>query len=159
MLEWMVANHDVVRDLATPVVTIVVGLVALAVQLHFNRKQTTVAEDKLKFDLFEKRFAIYSAANEIIAFANSSKEVPGEENKFYELYSLLEQAPFFFDAKACEYFKEVLSLSQRLLELINAEDSVEVRTKVRDTRITLSRLYVELPMRAGHALRFEQLTR
>jgi hypothetical protein len=159
MLEWVVANHEVVRDIATPVITIVVGLVALFVQVHFNRKQTVVAEDKLKFDLFEKRYGIYSAASELIRFVNSSKKTPGEENKFFELFIQLEQVHFFFDAEASDFIGEVLVMSRRLVDLLNAGSSIEVRTKIKETRLELHRLYTELPVRVGPALRFAQLTR
>jgi hypothetical protein len=159
MLEWMVKNHEVVRDLATPVVTVIVGLVALFVQIHFNRKQTVVAEDKLKFDLFKKRHGLYLAASDMIDFVNSSKETPGEQNKFRELYGELEQAQFFFDDTACDFIGEILTASRRLIDLLNAEGNTDVWTKIRETRIELSRLYAELPLRLGPSLRFKQLTR
>jgi hypothetical protein len=44
----------------------IVGFVALFVQVYFNRKQKVAAQDKLKFDLFEKRYGIYLAASALI---------------------------------------------------------------------------------------------
>lgn len=159
MLEWMVKNHEVVRDLATPIVTIIVGLVAVFVQIHFNRKQTVVAEDKLKFDLFEKRYGIYLAAGEMIQFVTSSKEVPGEENKFLELYAKLEQAQFFFDDRTRDFIGEILIASRRLLDLLNAEKTDEVLRDTRKANLDLHRLYMDFPFRMAPSMRFHQLTR
>jgi hypothetical protein len=160
MFEWVVQNHEVVRDLATPVVTIVVGFVAVFVQIHFNRKQSVVAEDKLKFDLFERRYAIYSAASEMVRFVTSSKEVPGEENKYLELYIQLDQAHFFFDDDVCNFIVEILTNARKLIDLLSAaEDTGEARTQLRDTHLKLSRLYTAIPLRIGPALQYSQLTR
>ena len=77
-------------------------MAALFFQWHFNRRQALIAQDKLKFDLFKERYAIYSAAGELIEFVNSSKERPGEEHKFTELMNELMKAHFFFDETTCK---------------------------------------------------------
>jgi hypothetical protein len=74
---------DFAKDFAGPIATIVAAAAALAVTAFFNRRQTAIAStqrdiaaaqrdiaaDRLKVDLFEKRYEIYLAAKALLTCA------------------------------------------------------------------------------------------
>ncbi len=73
MTAWLTAHYDVIKDFAAPVVTLIAAVIAGLITLTFSRAQTRVSRsqrdialDRLKFDLFEKRYAIYDAAKSLL---------------------------------------------------------------------------------------------
>ncbi len=87
------------RDFAGPIATVIASVTAaffIRRQWLTAVKQANIAEDQLRYNLFEKRYAIYAAAKEAIniAFAKC-----GEAKMPEELEALLltfEESRFFF---------------------------------------------------------------
>src|SRR5882757_8053862 len=88
------STYDVLKDFAGPVATVIAAASALAVTAYFNFRQAAIAtaqlkiaatqrdiaSDKLKHDLFEKRYEIYDAAKSLMRIASryAYEKVPPE---------------------------------------------------------------------------------
>jgi hypothetical protein len=67
--------YELFKDFAGPFVALVGALAAAFITLRFGREQARIAQsqrdialDKLKHDLFDRRYAIYSATKELLEY-------------------------------------------------------------------------------------------
>src|ERR1700730_10943358 len=98
--------YDVLKDFATPVVTLIAAGAATSITFVINRSlvriaqsQRDIAFDRLKFDLHKKRYEIYEAAKtllEHVAFVHDLKQ--SDPAKVRALYIRLDEARFYFPA-------------------------------------------------------------
>jgi hypothetical protein len=65
--------YELIKDFTSPVVTLSAAIVAGLITITFARIQANIAEsqrdialDRLKFDLFQRRYDIYEAAKQLI---------------------------------------------------------------------------------------------
>ena len=99
------------------------GTLGLA-QWRIARAQKDIAYDKLKLDLFDKRYAIYQAALSLSrAFMPSNKRIPVES--FEDLQYTLLEAAFFFPANVVPLARRIYLLSFEWQQQAEALDSVD----------------------------------
>jgi hypothetical protein len=70
-LMWNWVTWENARAFAGPAATVIASIVAAvfaAAQWRVANAQKDIAYDKLKFDLFEKRYAIYVAAKDLLEY-------------------------------------------------------------------------------------------
>jgi capsule polysaccharide modification protein KpsS len=91
------------KVLAAPIAVIFASLVAAGVALYVGYRQSKTAEsqaktalDKLRFDLFEKRYAIYAAAKEAIEIAFKRRDEDQMPDELQAILSKFEESRFFF---------------------------------------------------------------
>lgn len=91
------------KDFAGPIATIVAAAVAVGVTAVFQwrqsrivQRQTDIAFDQLRNNLFEKRYAIYTAAREAIAMTFEKRHQDTMPHELNGLFLRFEEARFFF---------------------------------------------------------------
>ena len=96
-------------------------LVAATVVAYFARAQARIAQsqrdialDKLKFDLIERRYAIYMAAKELLEYAANVSDERIDSNKVRTLYVTLDEARFYFPPDIIEFLSTIHSSCEQL---------------------------------------------
>lgn len=169
-------TYDILKDFAGPVAAIIGATVAGTIAFIFGRAQKQIAAsqrdialDKLKYDLFERRYAIYSSLRELLSHVANA---PDLENiklaKMNELIAVIEEAHFFFPSDVVKHIDLLRALITVIIvhfkarQDINIDDTEKWKamadTLTEDT-IKLTQYYAELPARFAGALRFDQLVR
>jgi hypothetical protein len=95
--EWL----EYVKVLSTPIVALVAALVAGSIAYQ----QWRTARDKLKFELFDKRIAVYQAANEFISDVLKDRGPSDEVLKVF--YKKSREARWLFDKPVMDYMDEL----------------------------------------------------
>jgi hypothetical protein len=109
------------KDFAGPIATVIAAVAAITVTAYFNRRQTGIASaqkdiaavqrdiaaDRLKIDLFEKRYEIYLAAKALLTCAVNYGHEKLAAEKIVELKIKLDEARFFFPS-------DIQALAQRI---------------------------------------------
>jgi hypothetical protein len=168
MVEWLTIDN--VRSFAGPVATVFASAVAAYfawAQVQVAKTQAAIAYDKLKFDLFEKRYAIYCTTKDLIEHAISN----GDQRIDFEFVRKsrvrLDESRFFFDNNIRKCIGEVDNECEEFLKLIlfrkkinSDEDGLWANTadKLAEQVCKLSDLYKGLPQKFEKALAFQQLT-
>ncbi len=136
-------------------------------QKEISKSQRDIAYDKLKHDLFDKRYEVYSAAKALIEeiFAKSPVDEANPEIKRLRLK--LDEARFFFtsDTRAfCETIeKHVYDVLVSSRAASGYDEDNPERQKLRDKQaeaeIALANIYPMLAKKFERDLGFEQLTK
>jgi hypothetical protein len=124
----MYTAWDFAKDYGSPMATIIASGAALIVTFCFNRRQLdiaaaqkeiahsqrNIARDKLKYDLFTKRYEIYETARSVIEYV-SHQPFDGRqiEPKFILMLGKLDECAFFFPQKEVELFLKIRHLAER----------------------------------------------
>ena len=118
--------YDVLKDFASPVITLITALVAGFITFTFNRNQAQLARsqrdialDKLKFDLFERRFSVYEAARNFLVSILTTGKVEGDA--LLKFVSGMVEARWLLDESVARYLKEDLYAKALDLETLSAE--------------------------------------
>jgi hypothetical protein len=122
--------YDFLKDFAGPVSTLIAAIAAVCVTIHFNRKQTEIAatqrdiaEDKLRDDVFGRRYEIYKAAKDLIEYVmhirSSEKCDPTVVRGFY---LKLDEAQFFFSSKLTAHLDDIRNSVEKMLTLIGTRE-------------------------------------
>jgi hypothetical protein len=178
---------DFLKTFAGPIATVIASITAGGVAIWFGVVQARIARsqaataaaqkdiaeaqlkmafDKLKHDLFDKRYEIYSAAKGVIEAIFNQSPVNDADPALKKLRLKLDEARFFFppDTRAfCE------SIEKRVYEVLVASraasgysegrpERYELRDKQSKAEIELAGIYGELAKRFERDLGFEQLT-
>jgi hypothetical protein len=130
MWDWVHFHHDDLQALG-PVATIFAAIIAVLVtgtlgfaQWRIARAQKDIAYDKLKLDLFDKRYAIYQAALSLSrALMPSNKRIPYES--FGELQYTLQEAAFLFPPNVVDLTERIHTLSFEWQQQAEALGSVD----------------------------------
>jgi hypothetical protein len=176
MSTWLAAHYDVIKDFAAPIVAfiaaIIAGLITLTLsraQTHIARSQRDIALDRLKFDLFEKRYTIYAAAKSLVTYiaANASEHGKYNFDTVRSFYVTLEEARFYFPREQRAVFKHLHEAAETYFNhlaqraLINIDDAEKWRSTAdqlaNDLRV-LMEIFESLPEKFESALGFKQLT-
>src|SRR5271165_3612974 len=91
--------YDLIKDFASPVVTLITAFIAAGITIAFAftqaniaRSQRDIALDKLKFDLFEKRYTIYAATKQLLEHVVLIHDLDkSEPTKIRSLYIALDE--------------------------------------------------------------------
>jgi hypothetical protein len=116
MQEWFYSHYDVLKDFAGPAVTMFAPLVAASITWFFARAQYRVAAtqknialDKLKFDVFERRYQVYGAAKELCQLLLRKENVENAEfDRMYALFVTLDEARFYFDPSIIKVLEDLI---------------------------------------------------
>jgi len=163
------------KDFAGSIATIFAAAVAAIVTFYFNRRQTAIAasqrdiaRDKLKVDLFQQRYKIYSVAKllleKIIVFGDRDDVVRGT-NEIRDFYVTLDEARFFFDPDVCRLLETLHDNAEAFLTDLSADVNVDDpkawsarAERLAKKQAVLRQMYADLPKRFENALGFAQLT-
>lgn len=154
-----------------PVATIIASIVAAlfaAAQVCVATAQKDIAYEKIKLDLFEKRYEIYSATKELIEYILGGKRSRIEDIDFIrQHYITIEEARFFFEPEIQSFVRNVKAECETLFEMIAEKDMInhEIEPKawlergkhVAEQRAKISRMSNELQERFDNALGFKLL--
>lgn len=167
--------YEALKDFLPSIVTLITAAVAAGITISFARVQAKIARsqrdialDKLKFDLFEKRYAIYSAAKQLLEqLALVSDIKKADSSTIRGLYVTLDEARFYFPLETRHFLSQITAASERFLEhvvqreVMSIDDTDQWRvtadTLARD-QAELRRFYASLPEKFETALAFRQLT-
>jgi hypothetical protein len=138
-----------------------------AAQKDIANAQLKIAFDKLKHDLFGKRYEIYLAAKGVIEAIFNQSPVNDADPALRKLRLKLDEARFFFppDTRAfCENIEknvyEVLVASRAASGYSeDRPERLELRDRQSKAEIELAGIYAELARRFERDLGFEQLTK
>ena len=136
-------------------------------QREIAKGQLEIAYDKLKHDLFQKRYEVYLAAKGVIEAIFQQSPINVGDPKIKELRLKLDEARFFFppDTRAlCENIEKHVYATMVANHAARgySEDRVErmeLREKQSKAEIELANIYPELAQKFERDLGFEQLTK
>lgn len=171
--------YDLFHDFAGPVATIIAATAAFYLTFRFGSQQVTIAAqqaaiaktqadtalDRLRYDLFEKRYHIYDTAKQLmrVTINDSAKEDFGPLD-IIPLYLILDEAPFFFPVNTCAFIISVRNDCQRVI-VLNAEKqnpnytySQAENDEIRSITQRLVNALSSMPKQFEADLKFSQLT-
>jgi hypothetical protein len=176
-LDW----YAIAKDLAGPIATVIAAATVATITYKFAKIQAEIAKsqrdiaksqrdiayDKLKADLFGKRYEIYSTAHELIDLINTLPfDRPTGGEKIVGMMRKLDEARFFFPHETAVVFATIgkfvemheVELSRRNLN----QDNEAVRSLSGENAAlaskTLRDIRVQLPSLMSIELGFSQLT-
>ena len=137
-------------------------------QVRIAKSQRDIALDKLKFDLFQKRYEIYDAAKRLIAHVMLVSDLEhSDPTKIRELYVTLDEARFYFPPAIIQLLTNLHAICERFFahlaqrEQISTDDTA-LWNAMADTlsadQSELRAIYASLPEKFETALAFKQLT-
>lgn len=163
------------KDFAGPMATALAAGGAFYLGWRFGRVQANavsaqaeIALDKLKYDLFEKRYEIYSAAKvlieKVIHVRSLDKSDPEEIRK---LYIKLDESRFFFPSDIQKYLKDIEQTSEKLLTLVGGREVLKLNEaqwataadEIGAISLVLQNFYIGLPEKFEQSLAFRQVTK
>jgi hypothetical protein len=181
------AGYQFAKDFAGTIATVFASFTALWVTWYFSGKQAKIAEmqartaeaqkevassqrdityDKLKFDLFDRRYAIYVTAKRLIEHV-SQKDITSAEGidfKLGEMSAQVAEASFFFPQREVAIFTDIARLgaifeSARLGYYFGSKAGTfeDFERTVIEARSELSKIYEKLPTLLESELGFDQL--
>jgi len=168
--------YQILKDFASPVITLIAAIVAGWITFTFARIQARIAAsqrdialDRLKFDLLQRRYAIYEATKELLEYIPFIHDLEkSDASKIRSLYIKLDEARFYFppDIRSflneiharCEAFFDDLAKRDRL-NIDDHEKWSEMAAILAAHQSTLRAIYASLPQKFESSLAFEELTR
>jgi hypothetical protein len=177
----MVCWLDIARALASPLATVVGAGAAVYVTWSIGKAQVRIAEaqaqtaraqrdiafDKLKHDLFERRYEIYTAAKGIMeCVIRTGTERPIDDLELLAMRIKLDEGRFFFPPKPVALFETIDQLTMQhevarmSLERDNDNDAIRVRQgdAMGDAIAKLSEIHRQFPKLMQAEMEFSQLT-
>jgi hypothetical protein len=163
------------KDLAGPAATVFTASVAAYIALRLGKGQAAIAQsqadiarDKLKFDLFEMRYDIYTKVKDLVEYTQTIHDYEKiDSTRVRALYVKLDEARFFFDTKVISFIREVSQTAERRFTLLgdrwqayeqDEDQHAQLADQLAGTDIALRELYAEAPGIFERALRFEQVS-
>jgi hypothetical protein len=136
-----------------------------ASQKDIAKSQRDIAYDRLKYDLFEKRYEIYLAAKKLIEYTGQLKK-PGDvlDQSAQELKVKLLEARFFFPPTEAALFANIAQLAaiHHIASVTpfapDGSPQAEVEKIYTDSIMQLVQIYEKLPELLEKELGFAQLT-
>jgi hypothetical protein len=171
---WFSTNYSTIKDFAAPVATITAAVIAAGITAVFAwshaktaRAQKDIALDRLRYDLFDKSYALYDATKQLIVVTLNESPKPNVDiaAETMPIHNRLREAPFFLPPAICEFIEATIadcdkyitgSLERRNPTYKATPDDMKDRVSL---GVKLSDRLRELPHRFRPALSFTQLTR
>jgi hypothetical protein len=126
-------------------------------QYRVAAAQKNIALDKLKFDVFEHRYRIYTAAKELCELLLRKENVENAEwDKMYALFVTLDEARFYFDPTTIKVLDDLI-LFARHYYFRHVPDVRIVPVNEESARALLFDTYKSLPKQFERALAFVEL--
>jgi hypothetical protein len=159
--------YYILKDFAGPVATIIASITAAIITWRFASWQARIAQqqanttfDQLRYNLFEKRFAIYNTARELIATVVNEPNLQGSD--LIPLQAKLNEAEFFSSSDICDWLRSVRKDGTDLLILRSEQHLPDAHTRAGDIASRSNQLFdalVDMPRRFEGALGFWHVTR
>jgi hypothetical protein len=129
---WLLAHYQVLRDFAGPVATIFAACVAVFVtwwigrgQLRIARQQAKIAAQqtdlaaiRVRHDLYERCFAVFECARDLIFHTEANRNVKNEHYREYVRGTL--NAAFLVDEPLLDYLEQLRRNANRM-NFLNGE--------------------------------------
>jgi len=164
------------KDFAGPIATIVAALAAVIVTVIFGLRQAATADaqkeialDKLKQDVFERRYKVYATARLLLKEVLHQHDFEKiDHNKILEFRMVLDEARFFFGPSIRKFLSEMDAAAESLLQALAAKWQNDARQEpawsqtmqqLGDATKKLSAIYTQLPEKFETSLRFDQLAK
>jgi hypothetical protein len=152
----------VVASIAALTVTLVLGLVQARIarsqantadaQRQIARVQLEIAYDRLKHDVFERRYEVYVAADKFIERGFTPERLDLRDPELLRLSEKLGRARFLFPP-------DIQDICSRIQRLVFAVDEKHFPEETSERRSELANIRSELTDRFQRHLSLEQLTR
>jgi hypothetical protein len=155
--------YSFLKDFAGPIATIIAsGVAAYFVRQQWltAEKQANTAIDQLRYNLFEKRYAIYDDVKQLLRLLlNDSHEKNFRPFDVDKHYVVMDEAMFFFSPETCLWLKSVKQDCQKFMEA-NASLGKPEHNSMEHTNTQRKLLddFQAMPERFRNELSFRQLT-
>jgi hypothetical protein len=167
--------YEILKDFASPVVTLIGASIAGIITFTFARIQARIAKsqrdiavDKLKFDLFQKRYEIYTAAKQLVEQVSLVSDLKkSDPMAIRALYVTIDEARFYFPPEIRQLLANLQAICERFFTHLAQRDQISIdndnlwramaETLAAD-QSELRSLYASLPRRFETSLAFKQLT-
>ncbi len=190
----MVSIWEFATTFAGPIATVVASVTAVGVTAYFGRKQLQIAAsqattaasqaataatqkeiaksqrdiayDRLKYDLFQKRYEIYLAAKTLIELTSKLDESKDMFDQRAELKVKLIEARFFYPPAEVALFEDIAQLAAKhriasttpFAQNERPELRAEAENIATNSLMKLAEIYERLPDLLSRELAFAQLT-
>jgi hypothetical protein len=119
------ASYQVAKDFLPSIITLIAAGTAAWITWHFSRhqavtarRQADIAHDRLRFDLFEKRYAIYDTTKNVMRIAINDRRKPNfGAFDVVPFLVIIDEAAFFFPKEICGLLEIIKNDIQKLLEV------------------------------------------
>ncbi|MGB7037404.1 MAG: hypothetical protein WBD71_17995 [Xanthobacteraceae bacterium] len=167
--------YMIAKDFAAPVATIIAAFAAVWVTRSLNLQQIEIAKaqrdislDRLKHDLFQKRYEVYVAAKSLIEYVKRESDFKKiDSSRIRELRVILDEARFFFGPEIRSHLSEIDQTCEALLNGLALkwqiqDDSSDPKWAIAiqqlgDASRKLAAMYSILSEKFEPSLRFDQL--
>ena len=164
------------KDFAGAIATTLAAVVAAGITYYFNRAQARIAAtqadvaiERLNLDLFEKRYALYSSAKQLVEYLALHRDFDKvDHSKVRSFYVTLDEGRFFLPDNVRKFLSELHDTSEAFLTVLgersnlNPDDADRWRSTAEKAAAFLAKLtdmYAKLPLVFEEALAFKQISR
>jgi hypothetical protein len=160
IVDW----YSVLKDFAGPVATVIAAVTAAGVASYFAfqqaktaKRQAETAIDQLRFNVFEKRYAVYREPKQFLQTLLIDQSSSRREDLERQFIANLDEAKFLFSPKTCDWLEAIWDDYLALLE----KSSAPAASNAQDRAALKLKLYGHLKAMPEHFhdLSFQQLTR
>jgi hypothetical protein len=107
--------YQLLKDFAGPAATLIASITAIVVTALFSKSQLRIADsqrnialDKLKHDLFQKRYEIYEAAKALLEYVPFITDVRrSDAARIRSWYVKIDEARFYFPTEICVVLSDI----------------------------------------------------
>lgn len=156
--------YSLFKDFASPIAVIFASCVAAFFayrQWKTAESQAKTSLDKLRFDLFDKRYAIYDHVKQLLKLLiNDTRKPDFDQFAVTQHLVVIDEAVFFFTQETCDWLESVKADCQRYREMEASSRELAADYKPRDSanlQLRLSGYFQEMPKRFETEFRFHQL--
>ena len=151
------------KNFAGPIATIIAsGVAAYFVRQQWRtaEKQADTAIDQLRYNLFEKRYAIYDNVKQLLRLLlNESHDKKFSPFEVVPHYVVMDEAIFFFSPETCAWLQSVQQDCQKFLEANASRGMAEYNSReATQAQLKLLEHLQAMPERFRSELSFRQLT-
>jgi hypothetical protein len=142
--------YEILKDFAGPVATVIVAAFVGWITWSHNTTQTALARYNLRINLFERKYALYVAAREALAYLCSTRPDDIDWNRVTAWSFKIREAPFFFGKEVLEFLDHVEAMSENLSGKIewrkeHPEEAGGMADKIRELQNLMSTELLRLP--------------
>jgi hypothetical protein len=136
-----------------------------SLQAGIANQQAQTALDRLRYDLFDKRYAIYLATKDLLRYVvNNAASGEIEAATVVSFFLTIDEAPFFFPPDFCQFLGDIQDECRKVAEISSARnpdnpDWVIQSCDLSRPETNLANLLQGLPSHFARVLTFQQLTR
>jgi hypothetical protein len=148
-------TYEFWHDFAGPLATVIASIVAVIVTIHLGRSQARIAQEqariarqqadlaviRLRHDLYDRRFALYTSAISLLQRIIQKNNVDDLDIVTFLRETETATAQFLLDQNLVEYFNSLWENARRMQRLnrrIEHEKNDEVRAKLFDDFMEIS---------------------